>query len=297
MTHIILYILLTLSYISNPDQMIKEKLDIQGHRGCRGLYPENSIPAFLHAIELGVTTLECDAVISKDHQVILSHEPFMNHEICTKPNGDDIRKRTEKKHNLYQLTYEEIKKYDCGSKYFQKFPLQEKISTHKPSLKDVVEAVSVKLASLNRESICYNLEIKRRPEWDTSHHPEYKVFADLVIRDVSDLGILDNTTIQCFDIPTLQYINSQYPEVNLVFLVDNRKSPQNNLDQLGFIPYVYSPNYKLVNKKLVNFCESKNMQLIPWTVNKSSDIKKMIEMGVDGIISDYPERIIAEVEK
>ena len=267
--------------------MKEHNLDIQGHRGCRGLYPENTIPAFEHAMDLGVHTLEFDVVISQDHQVIVSHDPYMSHDISTGPDGLEITSDTEKNHNIYQLTYEEIKNYDVGLKPFPRFPEQKKMPVHKPSLKDLITVTEAK-----NNTILYNIEIKRRPENDNLFHPEYKAFADLVIKEITDLGIMSRTTVQCFDTATLIYINEKYPEVKLVYLIENEDSPIDNLDKIAFTPYVYSPYYKLVNEELVNLCKDRNMQLIPWTVNEVEDIQAMINLGVTGIISDYPDRLI-----
>ena len=102
--------------------------DKQGHRGCRGLMPENTIPAMLHALELNVTTLELDVVITKDKQVVLSHEPFFNHEITTKPDGALVAEAEEKSLNIYQMTFEEVKRFDVGTRPHPRFPLQKKLS-------------------------------------------------------------------------------------------------------------------------------------------------------------------------
>ena len=256
--------------------MSNAQLDIQGHRGCRGLYPENSIPAFLHAIDLGVHTLEFDVVISKDKKVIVSHEPFMNHEICKTPDGESFSSAEEAKHNLYELTYEEIKSYDCGTLYFDKFPEQEKLFTHKPSLEDVVKGVKAKLSEVNLPSINYNIEIKRKDKWDNSYHPEYKEFADLVIAEIQALGIMEHTTVQCFDVPTLQYLHESYPDVKLVYLIYNKNGIAKNLEILGFSPAVYSPYHGLVKAGTSEFCKERNIQLIPWTVNEVEDMQNLI---------------------
>lgn len=263
------------------------KLDIQGHRGCRGLMPENTIPAFLHAMDLGVHTLEFDVVTSKDNKVIVSHDPYMSYYISTQPDGSEITEENQKNHNIYQLDYNEIKGYDVGMKFFPRFSDQKKMKVHKPSLHDLIKKTEAK----NGE-ILYNIEIKRTIAGDKIFHPEYKVFADLVINEITELGIMDRTTVQCFDVATLQYINKTYPNVRLVYLIENKDTIDENMEKLGFIPYVYSPYYKLIDESLVDYCKSNKMQLIPWTINETVDMQHMIDMGVDGIITDYPDRLI-----
>ena len=211
----------------------------------------------------------------------------MSHDISTAPDGIEITKENEKNYNIYKLTYEEIKKYDVGIKPFPRFPEQKKIATHKPSLRDLIAATETK-----DPNIRYNIEIKRRPENDGIFHPEYKHFADMVINEIEALGIMNWTTVQCFDVATLQYIHQTYPHVKLVYLIENKDTPRQNLDKLGFKPDVYSPDYKLVDAALVTLCAAKNMQLIPWTVNEVDDMKALIDLKVDGIITDYPDRLI-----
>jgi len=272
--------------------MNKNQIDIQGHRGCRGLYPENTIPAFLYAMDLGVHTLEFDVVITKDHEVLISHDPYMSHHISTGPNNIEITQTTEKEHNIYKLTYDEVKTYDVGLKDFPRFPEQKKVAVHKPILDDLIAVTEKK-----NNRILYNIEIKRRPENDKLYHPEYTLFADLVIKKVTELGILRRTTIQCFDVETLIYLNESYPHVRLVYLIENEDSPADNLKKLGFTPFVYSPYFKLVDVDLVKLCNEQKMQLIPWTVNEIEDMKTMIDLNVDGIISDYPDRLIQLLQK
>ena len=268
-------------------------MDVQGHRGCRGYYPENTIQGFLHAIDIGVHTLEMDAVVSKEGLTIISHEPFMSHEISMTPDGRYISGKDEEKHNIYKMSYDEIKTYDTGSRSHPRFLDQLKLSTHKPSLIDMAKAVKRKLVEKGLLSINYNIEIKRKPKWDiTEHHPDLKTFADIVIRDIIQAGIMPTTTVQCFDVPTLQYIHETYPEVKTVYLVENENTPDQNLDLLGFMPTVYSPDFKLVDEALVLLCKHNRMKLIPWTVNELTDIEHMIALKVDGIISDYPNRVI-----
>src|SRR6185436_12863608 len=112
--------------------------DKQGHRGCRGLFPENTIPAMKNALDLGVTTLEMDAVITKDKQVVLSHEPWFGEEITTKPDGTYMGNREERKFNIYWMTYEDVKTFDVGMKPHPRFPRQKKMKVVKPLLTDVI---------------------------------------------------------------------------------------------------------------------------------------------------------------
>lgn len=273
-------------------KIMSKTVDIQGHRGCRGLLPENSIPAFIKAIDIGVTTLELDVVISKDNKVVISHEPFMSHEICTAADGSEITEENEKEYNLFQMTYEEIKACDCGSKGNARFPDQEKMSVYKPLLADMIDAVEAYTSENNLPSQLYNIETKSQPKGDNVFHPEPEAFVDLLVAVIKEKGISERTTIQSFDIRTLQVAHEKYPDIQLVLLIANEKSPQENLDELGFVPEVYSPMYQIVNKELVDFCQEKEMKLVPWTVNKKDDIQTIIDLGVDGIISDYPDRVV-----
>ena len=271
---------------------MKKDIDLQGHRGCRGLYPENTIPAFEHAIDLDIPTLELDVVISKDKEVIVSHEPFFNHSITTLPNDEQISEENEKDFNMYTLTYEEIKGIDVGRKVFDRFPDQTKMATYKPSLAEMVKKVEEKVKVEGKSLPNYNIEIKRTPEGDNVFHPDYKEFADLVIQEIEDLGIMDRTTVQCFDVETLQYCHVAYPHVKLVYLIQNNNPIEENIKILGFTPHVYSPYFKLVSNRVVTYCDNNTMLLIPWTVNEKEDMMDLMKMGVHGIISDYPDRLI-----
>ncbi len=268
--------------------MNNNNIDIQGHRGCRGLMPENTIPAFEHAIELGVHTLELDVVVNKDQQIVVSHEPFFSHEISQLDNGRSISKAEELKYNLYQMTKTEMDTIDVGLKAHERFPDQRKIATAKPLLSEVID-----MAESKNSDIRYNIEIKRRPEWDNQYHPDFKVFANLLLQLLHEYDLSDRATIQCFDVETLQYLYQLDIAYDLVYLVENTDGFEKNMSVLGFKPAVYSPYFKLVDRKLVDDCRKENIQLIPWTVNEKKDIHQMIEFGVDGIISDYPDRVIS----
>jgi len=159
----------------------------------------------------------------------------------------------------------------------------------------MVKEIEAYVSSKDLNKILYNIEIKREPQNDEVFHPKMERFADLVINELIELDILDRTTVQCFDVATLQYINTKYKEVNLVYLVMDMNGHEKNIYDLGFIPHVYSPYFKLVSKEMVLFAGKNNIKIIPWTVNEKEDMIRMIDLGVDGIISDYPDRLISVV--
>jgi glycerophosphoryl diester phosphodiesterase len=271
-------------------QAQERSIDWQGHRGCRGLYPENTIQAMLKAIDLGVSTLELDVVITKDKQVILSHEPFMSAEISTNPKGKTITAAQEKTYNIYQLDYADVQTWDVGLKPHPRFPQQEKTPAKKPLLADVIDAVEAYIRMQNLAPVQYNIETKSDPEGDDSYHPKPAEFVNLVLAVIQDKGIAPRTIIQSFDVRTIQLVHKQYPQLKTAFLVENTSAKKLNtqLKTLGFIPTIFSPAYQFVDQKLVDNCHKKGMQVIVWTVNTLPEMQKMLDLGVDGIISDYP---------
>ena len=267
--------------------------DWQGHRGCRGVMPENSVPAFLKALDYPeVTTLELDLAVSRDNQLIVSHEPWFNPVICSLPGGDSIPRRDAEKYLIYQMTAAEIRAFDCGSRGNPRFPDQQKQQTYKPTLREVVEAARAK-----RPHIRWNIEIKTQHEWDGLRHPPVAEFARLVIAELRALGIEKNAVVQSFDARALQAMHSQAPDITLAFLIENLKGMEPNMEKLGFTPAIYSPYFQFVSRKLVRKCHARGMKLIPWTVNDVASMRGMIRLGVDGIITDYPNRIAQVQEK
>lgn len=264
-----------------------DKLDIQGHRGCRGLLPENTIPAFLEACRLGVTTLEMDVVISADGSIIVSHEAFFNHEISTSPFEIPITEENEKEFNIYNMTTPTIKAFDVGLKVHPRFPNQKRIEAYKPTLSEVVNAV--KEAGYDPH---YNIEIKRTPEGDDIYHPSAFSFTSKVIEEIVALGIADKTTVQSFDHECVNLVKVANKDIKSVILVEDKNPIEWHLEKLDHTPYAYSPYFKLVDADLIVKCREKGMKIIPWTVNEVDDMKKMMKLGVDGIITDYPDRLI-----
>ena len=271
-------------------------IDVQGHRGCRGLRPENTIPAFIHALELGVTTLELDVVVSQDQQLVVSHEPFLSSTICTGPDGEAIADVQEEQYNLYQMPYAQIRRCDCGSQGHPRFPEQQAVAAPKPRLVEVIDAVEQYLHSHNRPLVQYNIETKSTPTGDGVFHPAPKKFVELLVAVLKEKGIEERAIVQSFDVRTLQKARRMAPELRQALLVENLRSVQENIDALGHVPEVYSPDFRLVNKKLRDYTRQQGIKLIPWTVNEPKDIQKMLDLNVDGIISDYPDRVLKLVD-
>ncbi len=264
------------------------QIDVQGHRGCRGLLPENSIPAFQKAIEIGVTTLELDLVISKDKKVVVSHDPFMNHEIALDLYGNEIKEADEKKFNLYTMTYDSIKQYDCGSKPHQNFPKQKKMKVYKPLLEEVIDLAEEQ----TKYTIFYNIEIKSLPEWDNVFTPKVDEFVTLVLNIIKTKAIAERVTLQSFDVRALEEINRVAPEITTSLLVDENESIDQKLNSLSFKPEIVSPYFKLINSEVVKKLHDNDFKVIPWTLNEENDIEAMIDLKVDGIISDYPDVVM-----
>ncbi|MEO8210451.1 MAG: glycerophosphodiester phosphodiesterase family protein [bacterium] len=282
----IIFILTSLK--SNCQQ---QNIDVQGHRGCRGYMPENSIPGFIEAVKLKVNTLEMDVVISQDKKVVVSHEPWMNAEICLNKNGKKILIANEKELNIFKMNYDEIANYDCGSLLYNEFPSQKKINVHKPTLSEVADSVLSYCKSKSNQPPFFNIEIKSRPDWDNIYTPPVEEFCEIVIAEINRLNLLDKSIIQSFDRRALRYIHEKYPSIRLSFLTEDINDMNEIERQLSFLPEIYSPAKELVSPELIRSVHSKSMKITPWTVNDESRIAQFIEWGVDGIITDYPDKV------
>ena len=260
--------------------------DLQGHRGCRSIYPENSIPAFIHAVKLGVTTLELDVLVTKDNKVVVCHDPILNKNICFVDNCKEINKDIEMR--IYHLTYEELQKFDCGCKGNPDFPDQKKISVKIPLLSEMIDSVEQYILENKLRKVNYNIEIKSKAENDQILTPSIKEFTGLVYKEISEKEMKDRVFVQSFDVRALQEMKTIDPDIKLALLVSNIKSYKQNIKKLGFNPDIYSPYYKLLNKNIVQKLHASGIRVIPWTVNSKVKIQKLTDMGVDGIITDDP---------
>lgn len=275
--------------------------DWQGHRGCRGLYPENTIEGFLHALDFReVTTLELDLAVSKDLQLVVSHEPWMSDEICSYPDGKPIFKpdHLESYIAIYKLNYSDVKKFDCGSKGHPRFPDQIAMQTYKPTLSAVFEAVKDYCRANKRPFPKFNIEIKSMPQFDTIFTPPVDQFVALTLAEIKKYfptNYLDLITLQSFDIRALEAIWALDQQITTAYLIENENDFQFNMSILSFVPKIYSPKYQLVTKQLLSLCKESNLKVIPWTVNDAETMYRLKKLGVDGIITDYPN-LIGQVE-
>jgi len=231
-----------------------------------------------------------DAVITKDKQVIISHEPFFNHEITTNPDGTHVVEMQEKILNIYEMSYDETQRYDVGLKEHPRFPGQIKMAAHKPKLADVIDTAETYTAVKHCKPVWYNIETKCQPNSDNIFHPVPAVFVELIMSVIKEKKIEDRVIIQSFDIRSLQYLHEHYPTIKTAYLFEppNAKSLPERLKDLGFIPTIYSPDYSTVNSLLIKQCKELGIKLIPWTVNDINKMQELKRMGVDGLISDYP---------
>jgi len=266
--------------------------DLQGHRGARGLLPENSLPAFKKAMELGVNTLELDLAVSADSQLVVSHEPWFNAQICQTPEGDAIDQADERMHNIFQMPYSRVKQYDCGSLGNPRFPEQQKVPVHKPLLSEVIEMAEGFSSAEGTPPPFYNIEIKTTPEGDGIFHPMPHAFSELLFNLLEEKGIKERVTVQSFDFRVLQYWHVKHPGYSLAALVENGDTIEDNLERLGFTPDIYSPWYKSLTAESVKILHSKGIKVVPWTVNETAEMQELLQWGVDGIITDYPNRAL-----
>lgn len=265
----------------------------EGHRGASGLEPENTIPAMIKAIEEGANVIEMDIHITKDNQVVVSHDHRINRSITLMQNGEEPLEDEKTKDILYQMNYSDILKYDVGTKFYSRFPERKNTKAHIPLLGELIDSVD-KFTSKNKyPNVIYNIEIKATEGQDGYFQPEPTEFIDLVMQVIKQKNLAYNRFyLQSFDIRLLQKIKEKYPMVITGFLIgDKEKSIEENINQLGFTPQIYSPNYRFATEELIKKSHEAGMKLIPWTVNEIADMKNLINMGVDGIITDYPGRL------
>ncbi len=268
---------------------------IHGHRGCRGLLPENTLPGFLHALALGVDVLEMDVVISADQQVVVSHEPWLSAALCRDAQGQRIAAAAESDHNLYRMSYAEIRRCDCGSIQPPQFPEQQLMPAPKPLLREVLAAAEAACQRLGRTPVRYSIEVKSSPAGDGLYHPAPRPFLALVAAEIAAAGVASRSTLLSFDSRVLQVARAEMPALATCLLVEADQSWLNALAALGFVPTVFGPDYVSVSAAALQqlWSTHPNLPLVPWTVNAPADMRYLAALGVKGLTTDYPDRALA----
>jgi glycerophosphoryl diester phosphodiesterase len=289
-----------------------QAFDLQGHRGARGLAPENTLAGFRLALAVGVTTLETDLAVTRDDVVVIAHDPLLNPDLVRGPDG---RWLGAKGPPIRTLTLAELRRYDIGridpaSRYAAQFPSQRAADGERfPTLAELLA-----LAKAHGKPVRLNLETKLSPlRPDETADPA--TFAKLVIGAVREAGLADRVTIQSFDWRTLVEVKKQSPETVTVCLTRETEREDNvkpaggapspwtaglDLDAHGgSVPRlvqaarctVWSPLYRNATPARIAEAHQLGLTVVPWTVNDPADMARLIELRVDGLITDYPDRL------
>jgi glycerophosphoryl diester phosphodiesterase len=265
-------------------------IDVQGHRGARGYLPENTLPSFARALELGVTTLELDVAVTKDAVVVIHHDRGLNVDIARGPDGRWVRHATPINH----MTFAEIQRYDVGrlrpgSEYARHFPHQQPLDgTRIPRLDELF-----RLVAANR-SIRFNIEPKMDDDALAETLPAAP-FARALITEVRKAGVQDRTTVQAFHWPLLSVVERDAPEMPTVYCTEGNGSDPARVQAAG--GKIWSPDYQTLTPQKIASARKSGLRITVWTVNEPADIARVIGMGVDGIASDYPDRVLKMLKK
>ncbi len=270
--------------------------EVHGHRGCRGLLPENTLPAFQHALALGVDALELDVVVSQDHEVVVSHEPWLSARLGRGPQGELIDTTHERAYNLYQLPYATIRQCAVGEWPHPDFPVQQPVPSYRPLLREVLALAEAAERLPGCPTVRYSVEIKSSPAGDDLFHPTPLVFVGLVLAALQAAGVLARTTLLSFDPRVLQAARQMQPNLALCLLLEHYLPPVPELFAgLGFEPATLGPDFQLLSAATVQAIRAAypTLRLVPWTVNEPADLHLVRGWSVDGITTDYPDHLLA----
>lgn len=256
--------------------------DVQGHRGWRGRYPENTMAAFRGALELRVTTLELDVQVTRDDVPVVHHDAKLNRSLCVRDDGRPVeRKRFD------QLDFADLADVDCGSRPNGKFPEQHRVEGERiPRLDQVLD-----LAEEADYPVRFSIEIKM--QGSTSADAATKL-AGIVVETIRAHGLEERTIVQSFQAEALAAVAELAPELDRAILVRSASAYDGEVERARAT--ILSPRHDGLTRAAVERFQQRGIPVIPWTVNKTSAIETMISWGVDGIISDYPERVLQALE-
>jgi len=276
----------------------KTSIDLQGHRGARGLFPENTIPAFQCAIEHKMTTLELDTNLTKDGNLIVYHDSFINADLCLDPKRNPAQST-----RILDMTLEDLKKLDCGSIINEEFPEQRQVpGTKLITLSEFFHFVKQYEADHpDIPKLRFNIETK----FESAPDQEYlEKFAMVMVELIEEADVVDRTTVQSFVLEVLPLIKKRNPALKTSALFQP-SYVQGFLMMMGLNSIrneiiektekagadIISPYHLYANRFFIQTCHEKNIRVIPWTVNEKKKIVTLLNNGVDGIISDYPDQL------
>jgi glycerophosphoryl diester phosphodiesterase len=265
----------------------QKMLEVQGHRGARAMRPENTLPAFDYALQVGVDTLELDVLVTKDDHLIVGHDPLLNPDICLGPSGERLPASGVR---VRDLTLAELKRYDCGSLKHPRFSEQTPIpKTTMPTLDEVFELVK-RSKHPAAAAVKLNIETKSVPgEPELSPGPE--AFAALMVDALRKSGLLARCTLQSFDHRTLVAAKRLEPK-----LVTAALTSDNLLDFVAVAKAIgagiISPDKQWITAPDVERLHAAGVRVIPWTANTEVDWQRLVDLGVDGIITDDPAKLL-----
>jgi len=259
-----------------------------GHRGTRGLMPENTIPSMTKAIQLGADMVEMDIHITRDGKVVVYHDESFDPAYTLMPDGSEINKAERKKYTFYQMDYADIRPFIIGKKVNAAYPKQQQLPTYAPLLGELIDSVDHFTKVNHLKSVYYLVEIKSNEKTDGFDQPAPDEYIDKVMKVLNPKKLGNHLIIQSFDMRPLQVLHKKHPNIALGFLTGDKNVTMNdNLTKLGFNPTFYNPHVGLVTSEMIDKCHKEGMLIMPWTVNDVAEMKKIKAMNVDGIITDY----------
>jgi glycerophosphoryl diester phosphodiesterase len=217
------------------------------------------------------------------------HDDSFNPDYTVMPDGSDIPKQERKKYTFYQMDYAQIRSFIIGTKDYPAFPQQKRTASYAPLLSELIDSVENYTRSRHLPDVYYLVEIKSDAKTDGFEQPVPEEFVKALMDVLEPEHLGNRLIIQSFDMRPLQVLHHEYPDIALGFLTGDKKVTfEENMDKLGFVPVFYNPAYQLVDAELIKKCHAKGMLITPWTVETFSEMKRLKALGVDGIITDYP---------
>jgi glycerophosphoryl diester phosphodiesterase len=272
-----------------------QAFDLQGHRGARGTAPENTLPGFAAALAVGVATLELDAGVTRDGVVVIHHDRRLNPDIARGPDGRWIEAPGPL---LRELDFKALRRYDVGrlrpgSEYAARFPEQAPADGARiPRLAELFALVR----KAGNDEVRFNIETKISPAAPAETLPP-EAFARALVGEIRRAGVAARTTVQSFDWRTLHAVERAAPEIATVYLTGRRRGGSQPQAVHAAGGRIWSPHYEELDTAALIEARGLELKVVPWTVNEPGFIERFLDLGVDGLITDYPERVRAELTR